>query len=340
MFRLNVLRVLALTAALLAGADLQAARAQPAPVTAQPSPPATPAPAAPPRKRRGKSGAPLPAARPPVETPALRQHVAQGAALQAQYKDSEALAQYQEALKINPEHYESLWRAAVLSVRIGTRYSDDTRKSAYFDAARAYADRALRLQPEGGESNYAAALALFSQATLLHARGRLRLYRDLRSHVFLAAERRPDLPEAWQLLGRWHYRVAHYNLLEQLFSKIALGGVPQGASSRLAMQALEKARELDPQRVQYCYDLARMYKYQGRRKRAIAVLREAVKLPTYTSEDLTVNRLCQQLLPPLERAAARRERRHARWYERLGRRAAPPAAPPAADSAAAKTKEG
>nr|GFC16521.1 hypothetical protein [Tanacetum cinerariifolium] len=205
---------------------------------------------------------------------------------------------------------------AQLGVSIGNRYSDETRKSAYFTAARQYASRALELQPQAGESNYAMALALFSQAGLLSSRDRLRIFKQLRPHVFLAAERRPDMPEAWQLLGRWYYRVAHYNVLEKVFSRVFLGGYPQGASSKKAMEAMEKAHELDPTRIQYSYDLARMYKYQGRRRRAIAVLQEAIKLPTYTSEDLTINRLCQQLLPPLVRAASRRDRVHARWYER------------------------
>jgi len=255
---------------------------------------------------------------------ALRQHLRQAASLQAKYRDSEALAEYQAALKLNAQHYESLWRAAVLSVIIGNRYSDETRKKAYFNAAHEYADRALASQPEGGESNYAMALALFSEAGLTSARDRLRLFQQLRSHVYLAAERRPDLPEAWQLLGRWYYRVAHYNLLEKAFSRVFLGGYPQGATSKKAMDALEKARQLDPTRIQYCYDLARMYKYQGRRRRAIALLEEAIKLPTYTSEDLTMNRLCQQLLPPLVRAVARRDRLHAKWYEHL--KASPSAA--------------
>ena len=261
-----------------------------------------------------------PAARPKAnaslvpDSVALRRHLRQAALLQAKYQDSDALAEYQAALKLNPQHYPSLWRAAVLSVRIGNRYSDETRKSAYFAAAHQYADRALALRPEGGESNYAMALALFSEASLLGPRSRLRIFKQLRPHVLLATERRPDMPEAWQLLGRWYYRVAHYSLLEKAFARVFLGGYPQGASSRNAMEAMEKARELDPTRVQYCYDLARMYKYQGRRRRAIAVLQEAIKLPTYTSEDLTLNRLCQQLLPPLVRAAARRDRLHARWY--------------------------
>ena len=280
--------------------------------TSQPSAPAMPEPAELAKKLKVQK----PASTAP-DSVLLRQHLRQAASLQGKYKDSEALAHYQAALKLNPQHYRSLWQAAVLSVSIGNRYSDETRKKAYFDAAHQYADRALALQPEGGESNYVMALALFSEAGLISARDRLRLFKQLRSHVFLAAERRPDLPEAWQLLGRWYYRVAHYNVLEKTFSRIFLGGYPQGATSKKAVDALEKAHQLDPSRIQYYYDLARIYKYQGKRRRAIAVLQEAIKLPTYTSEDLTVNRLCQQLLPPLLRAAARRDRLHARWYEHL-----------------------
>nr|WP_262896077.1 tetratricopeptide repeat protein [Hymenobacter sp. BT523] len=164
----------------------------------------------------------------------------------------------------------------------------------------------MLLRPEGGESNYAEALALFNQATLYSAGARLAAFRDLRSHVYLATERRPDLPEAWQLLGRWQYRVAHYNLLERLYSKLVLGGVPEGGDSRQAIEHLEKAHAMAPQNLQFCYDLARMCRYQGRRRRAIEVLQEAEKIPPITSDDLVISRLCRKMLPPLERADARR----------------------------------
>ncbi|GAB3635893.1 hypothetical protein GCM10027422_14830 [Hymenobacter arcticus] len=302
-----------LLAALATGVagGLQAARAQKT-TTSQASLPAMPAAAelgTRPKATANASQAP--------DSVALRQHLTQATALQSQFKDSEALAEYQAVLKLQPQHYESLWRAAVLSVIIGNRYSDETRKKAYFEAAHQYADRALASQPEGGESNYAMALALFSEAGLTSARDRLRLFKELRPHVYLAAERRPDLPEAWQLLGRWYYRVAHYNVLEKTFSRIFLGGYPQGATSKKAIDALEKAHQLDPARIQYYYDLARMYKYQGRRRQAVAILQEAIRLPTYTSEELTMNRLCQQMLPPLLRAKTRRDRQHAKWYEQL-----------------------
>ena len=260
-----------------------------------------------PRKPTPASPSASPAA--PADSPAVRTKLFQAAALQNGFKESEALAVYQEVLKASPNHYLALWQAAVLSARIGTRYTDDTRKAAYFDLARRYADEALSLRPEGGESNYAVAVALFNQATLYRAGARLVAFRDLRSHVYLATERRPDLAEAWELRGRWQYRVAHYNLLERLYSRLVLGGTPSGGDSREAMDDLEKARQLAPQNLQFCYDLARMCRYQGRRRRAIEVLREAVKIVPLTSEDLVTSRLCRQMLPPLLRADARRQAR-------------------------------
>ena len=257
---------------------------------------------------------------PSADPPAVRNKLFQAAALANIFKESEALGVYQEVLKINSQHYLALWQSAILSVKIGARYSDETRKSAYFDAARQYADRALALRPEGGESNYAVALALFNQATLYKAGARLEAFRDLRSHVYLATEYRPDLAEAWQLRGRWQYRLAHYNLLERLYSKLVLGGMPAGGDSREAMDDMEKALALAPQSLPLYYDLARMYKYQGRRRRAIAALVTALKIAPVTSEDLVILRSCSKLLPSLLRADARRQRQRAR----LGKKGKPP----------------
>ncbi|WP_426059146.1 hypothetical protein [Hymenobacter sp. B1770] len=251
-------------------------------------------------------------AAPANDSPEVRMMLLQASTLANAFKDSEALAVYQEIIKKAPRHYLALCQATVLSVKIGRRYSDETRKAAYFDAARQYADRALLMQPEGGESNYAVALALFSQATLYNAGARLLAFRDLRSHVYLATQHRPDYPEAWQLLGRWQYRVAHYNVLERIYSKLVLGDVPDGGDSRTAIESMETAHGLAPQNLQICYDLARMCRYQGRRRRAIEVLREAEKIPAITSEDLVLIRLCRQMLPLLVRADARRQKRLAR----------------------------
>ncbi|WP_210116023.1 tetratricopeptide repeat protein [Hymenobacter wooponensis] len=238
--------------------------------------------------------------------------MAQAKVQQEQYHDSEALAKYEQVLVKAPATYEALWQAAILSVRIGARYTDETRKSAYFSAARLYANRALVVRSEGAEGHYAEALALGNQATLLGARGRLLAYKEMKSHVFKAVARRPDWAEAWQMLGRWHYRVDHYNLLERGFSRLFLGGMPSGAGTRKAIDALVRAHELAPKRIEFCYDLARVHLNQGQRSRAVAVLQEAMELKPVTAEELETSRRCRRMLEQLNRQLHRQVQRHIR----------------------------
>ncbi|GAB2783961.1 hypothetical protein GCM10027175_23110 [Hymenobacter latericoloratus] len=255
-----------------------------------------------------------PSAGNPTETTGstVAELLAQARTLQAQYHESEALAKYELALSKAPATYDALWQAAVLSVRIGARYTDETRKSAYFSAARLYSSRALVVRPDGAEGHYAEALTLANQATLLTARGRLLAYREMRPHVLRAVELCPEWAEAWQLLGRWHYRVDHYNPLERLFSRLFLGGTPAGASTFRAIDALQRAHELDPKRIQYAYDLARVYLNRSQQTRATAVLQEAVTLTPVTADELEISRRCRRMLEQLNRKLRRQISRHVR----------------------------
>ncbi|RSK45221.1 tetratricopeptide repeat protein [Hymenobacter rigui] len=241
----------------------------------------------------------------PAPDPAILQLLNEAARLQSEYHESEALSKYEQALSKAPATYEALWQAAVLSVRIGSRYTDETRKSAYYAAARLYANRALVVRPDGAEAHYAEALTLANQATLLSARGRLLAYKEMRSHVFRATELRPEWADAWQLLGRWHYRVDHYNILERIFSRVFLGGMPASASTFMAIDALRKAHELEPKRIQFAYDLARVYLNRSQQTRASAVLQEAVSLTPVTADELEISRRCRRMLEQLNRRLRR-----------------------------------
>ncbi|MCB2376941.1 tetratricopeptide repeat protein [Hymenobacter sp. BT635] len=233
--------------------------------------------------------------------PDISKLLADARSLQQQYKESEALAKYEQVLKQAPGHYEALWQASVLSVHIGSRYTDETRKAAYFAAARLYSTRALVVKSEGAESNYAEALALVNQATLLSSRGRLVAYKEMKPFVFKAVDKAPKWADAWQLLGRWHYRVDHYNLLERFYSQVFLGGMPGSASTPKAIEALSKAHELEPKKIQFCYDLARVYLNHGQRTRASSVLQEAAQLTPVTSEELEMSRRCRVMLIQLNK---------------------------------------
>ncbi|WP_170865325.1 tetratricopeptide repeat protein [Hymenobacter psychrotolerans] len=265
--------------------------------------------------RKPKAAPKKPAAVESATTAQVARLLQEGQELQDKYKESEALGKYEQALVQAPATYEALWRAAVLSVRIGARYTDETRKMAYFSAARLYASRALVVRPEGAEGNYAEALALANQATLLTARSRLLSYKEMKPYVFKAVAQRPGFAPAWQLLGRWHYRVHHYNILERVFSRIFLGGMPSGASTKAAIEALTRAHELEPARIEYAYDLARIYLNQGYQNQAVAVLQDAVELAPVTAEELEISRRCRKLLIQLNRRLVKQVHRHLRGID-------------------------
>lgn len=270
------------------------------------------------RPAHGQFRKPKPKPAAPAESPVsdeVAKLLTQARTLQAQYKESEALAKYEQVLAKAPATYEALWQAAVLSVRIGARYTDETRKLAYFSAARLYSSRALVVRPDGAEGNYAEALALANQATLVTARARLLAYREMKPYVFKAVEQRPDFADAWQLLGRWHFRVDHYNLIERVYSRLFLGGTPDGASSNAAVNALLKAHELEPQRIQYPYDLARILLSQKLRTRAVAALQDAVEITPVTAEELEISRRCRKLLVQLNRRMLKQVQNRVRELE-------------------------
>ncbi|WP_019946654.1 tetratricopeptide repeat protein [Hymenobacter aerophilus] len=237
----------------------------------------------------------------PPASAAGQAQLAEAAELLKNYRESEALGRYERVLAQAPATYEALWRAAVLSVRVGNRYTDESRRFAYYAAARLYANRALVVCPEGAEGHYAAAQVLAAEAPLRPLRSRLLAYREMRPHVYQATEMRPDWAEAWQQLGRWHYRVDHYSLPERLYSRLFLGGVPAGGSTLLAIEALRRAYELEPQRIEVAYDLARVYLNRSQYTRARQVLQAALQLTPVTAEELVINRRCQKLLEKVVR---------------------------------------
>src|SRR5688572_24402457 len=61
-------------------------------------------------------------------------------ALLANAKDNLALLKFEEALTLEPDCYEALWKASLLNSRIGSRYSDQISKLRYYENAWRYAD--------------------------------------------------------------------------------------------------------------------------------------------------------------------------------------------------------
>ncbi|WP_051360058.1 hypothetical protein [Adhaeribacter aquaticus] len=216
-----------------------------------------------------------------------------------QFKDREALSKYQQVLNAEPQNYEALWKMSLLQLRIGSRYSDETEKLDFFAAARDYAERAVAISPEGADAHYTLALALNNLSMVMGVKERVSNLKLIKFHIDKTIALKFEHASAWQLLGRWYYKAANLTFLECTFSKLITGGLPEGATNELAIEALRQAITLNPGNINGYLDLALIYRDVKNKSAAIAVLQEAIKLDLVTAEDLEINRRCKSLLHDL-----------------------------------------
>ena len=127
-------------------------------------------------------------------------------------KDNLALQKFEEVLKLDANCYEALYKASLLNSRIGSRYSDVISKITYFDKAWEYADKAWCAFPGGAEGCYALALAIHNKGMALNVKERMANSKVIKYYLDEAVCAKPNFADAWQLLGRWHFKNANLNL--------------------------------------------------------------------------------------------------------------------------------
>ena len=221
------------------------------------------------------------------------------------YKDTEALQKCQQVLFTDSLNYEVLCKTSVLHCRIGNRYTDETRKSDYFAGAKKYAEKALKLKPHAAEANYVMALAISNLATTTDAKARIAATFEIKEYLDHTLKANSKHAGAWHLLGRWHFRVANFNLAEATAANVFFGGVPQGATNEQAIEAINQAIKLEPQNLIYHYDLARIYKETKNDEACLQVLNEAICIAPATTEDLEISRRCKLMMSQMDRLVAK-----------------------------------
>lgn len=213
-----------------------------------------------------------------------------------QYKDREALEKYQMVLLQQPTNCEALYKTSLLNTRMGLRYADETEKLIYLTEAKSYAEMALAANEDLADSHYAFALAVHHLSIVSGPRERILNIRLVKGHLEEALRKNPFHAGAWQLLGRWYYKVANFNFLETTAAELLINGVPRGATNEKALEAIHKSITYDPQNISGYYDLAVIYLEMKQKEQAVAVLQDALSLKLFTSEDLEISRRCKALL--------------------------------------------
>jgi tetratricopeptide (TPR) repeat protein len=208
----------------------------------------------------------------------------EGAQLEKDLKDGEALKKYQEALLISPTDLKALNKCSELNSVIGNRQPDKKQKMEYFNAAKTYAETALKINEKDADANFVMAMAMGRIALISGGKEKVERVKDIKKYADNAIEADPNHYKSLHLLGKWNMEVSSLNVAEKAALKIIYGGLPP-ASVPTAIEFFEKARKANPNFILNYLELAKAYKTNGQSDKAIEVLNRMVKLPPRSADD-------------------------------------------------------
>ena len=229
-------------------------------------------------------------------------HVAMGVAAIEARDLRTGLAHFEAALALDSTDYAANWRAAFALLDEGELIPEDrssAERDTLFMRAEVLARRAVAadsLEPEG---HFATAASVGRAALSMGKKERIRRARIVRAEALRTLALDPTHDGAYHVLGRWNAEIMRLSGLSRFFAKRFLGaGIFSQASWEEAIANLQKAVELDPQRIYHRLELARVYADRKRYQEALDQLGGISALPD------------RELLDPLyrERAVALQRR--------------------------------
>lgn len=226
----------------------------------------------------------LPAAALAQTSPA--EHIAAGDRAHESRHAEQALAHYEAAIAADSMNYEALWRASRDAVDLGEATEDAARRTELYRRAERYARLAVAANPDDAEGHFAMARALGRTALTLGKRERVRYAREVREAALKALQLNPSHAGALHVMGVWNAEIMRLSSFERFFARNLLGGRVFGqASWNEAARYLERAVELEPERITHRLDLARVYLDVDSVERAREQLAAIERLPATEYND-------------------------------------------------------
>jgi tetratricopeptide (TPR) repeat protein len=220
--------------------------------------------------------------------------------LEKQLKEPEALEKYKQIAAIDTTTIAVLVKCTELDCSIGARQTDKNAKANYYKDAQAYAQKALTIDVNNADANYAMAVVAGKLTETEPEKKQVTEYvRQTKLYGDKALTINPNHAKANYVVGKWHYEMVTLSWLKKAAVKTLYGGLPKGDIDS-AILYMEKCRVLDQYFVRNYLDLSKAYQYKSQPSKAIEVLNKLVKLPNRTADDTALkeegSKMLQQML--------------------------------------------
>ena len=187
-----------------------------------------------------------------------------------------ALRHYQEAISIDPNNAEALWKASVQSIDLG-EFNDAARDSMY-RLGEQFARRAVQADPKSSMAHFSLAKAIGRRALSLGARERVKYAGEVRKEALEALQLDSANAGALHVMGMWHANIMRLSGFTRFMAKNLLGGKTFGeANWNDAAKSMERAAMLEPDRMVHKLDLAAIYRDRGDKAKARETYEAAIK---------------------------------------------------------------
>lgn len=234
----------------------------------------------------------------PLAAQSVADHVAMGVSAIEARDLRTGLAHFEAALALDSTDYAANWRAAFALLDEGEQIPDtiaSPERDSLFARAEVLARRSEAADSMGAEGHFAVAATVGRASLTMGNKERIRRARIVRDEALRTLALDPSHDGAYHVLGRWNAEIMRLSGLSRFFAKSFLGaGIFGQASWAQAIANLQKAVELDPDRIQHRLELARVYADRKRFQEARDQLGRIASLPD------------RELLDPLYRERAAR----------------------------------
>ncbi|MEO0265487.1 MAG: tetratricopeptide repeat protein [candidate division WOR-3 bacterium] len=231
---------------------------------------------------------------------ALNPLLIKGDSLFTQLKYEEALKFYETAFQKEPGDYEALWRLSMCYLNIGEDQIDPKKQEEYYNKAVEFAKKATEIKPDGDWGWTYLAASYGRIALSKGGKEKVKYAMLIKESVQKALKLNPENDLANFIWGSYNFEAATLNPVLRSFAKTLFGEVPQGTIED-AERYIKKAIAINPGRVQYHYDLARVYEHQKKLEEARGTLKKAISLKPQTRQDIKYLELSRKMLEKLEK---------------------------------------
>jgi hypothetical protein len=215
-------------------------------------------------------------------------------------KEESALDKYKQILATDPANLKALVKSSELCAAIGSRQVDNKAKADFLNGAKDYADKAVAIDANSADANYARGLAASKLAAIEPENKKAVAHlKDAYTYTIKALSINPDHGRSNYLMGKWHFEMVTQPWVKKAAVKVLFGGIP-ASTMEDAVRYMEKCRVIEPYYVQNFYDLATAYKIDHKPAKAIEVLNQLVKLPIRTGDDAELKAKGKKLLSEMQ----------------------------------------